>query len=255
MIAMAESAPSPSSATLDPDDVARFNSVASTWWDPNGPFKPLHRMNPMRLGYIRDRVCGHFGRDPMAPSPLAGLDIVDVGCGGGLLTEPMARLGADAVGIDAGGEGVAAARRHAEEGGLSIDYRVQTAEALAAEGKRFDVVLALEIVEHVADPETFLEALSRLMKPGGCIVMSTLNRTPRSFALAIVGAEYLLRWVPRGTHSWRQFVRPSELAAGLRRHGIATDDVSGMVLDPLRGEWRLNPRNLEVNYILFGRKG
>ncbi|HET8727805.1 MAG TPA: bifunctional 2-polyprenyl-6-hydroxyphenol methylase/3-demethylubiquinol 3-O-methyltransferase UbiG [Alphaproteobacteria bacterium] len=240
--------------TVDRADIDRFERVAAEWWDPSGPFKPLHRMNPLRVGFIRDRVAAHFGRDPLGRKPLDGLRLVDVGCGGGLLTEPMARLGADASGIDAGAEAVEVARSHAEAAGLAIDYRRLTVEELAASGARFDVVLALEIVEHVADVPTFLEALSAILEPGGAIVMSTLSRTPKSFALAVVGAEYLLRWVPRGTHNWRQFLRPSELAAGLRDGGVDVTTVQGMVLDPLRGVWSLSDRDLDVNYILFGRK-
>lgn len=240
--------------TVDPADVARFERIAADWWSPSGPFKPLHRMNPARIGFIRDQVAAHFGRDPLGRRPLAGLTLVDVGCGGGLLSEPMARLGAEVTGLDAGAEAVEVARRHAAEAGLAIDYRCRTVEDLAATGAQFDVVLALEIVEHVADVPGFLAALAAILKPGGAIVMSTLNRTPKSFAMAIVGAEYLLRWLPRGTHDWRRFLRPSELAGGLRAEEIEIVTVAGMVMDPLSGGWRLSDRDLDVNYILFGRK-
>ncbi len=247
-------------AAIDPDpsiddaEIARFESVAAEWWDSEGKFRPLHRMNPTRVGYIRDALCRHFERTVGDPKPLDGLGIADVGCGGGLLCEPMARLGARVTGVDAGEEAVSIARLHAGQMGLDIDYRQATAEALAAEGAQFDAVLALEIVEHVADIDAFLAALAGLVRPGGALIMSTLNRTPKSFGLAIVGAEYLLRWVPRGTHDWRKFVRPSELAGGLRRQGLEIDDVQGMVFNPLSGAWSLSDRDLEVNYLLSGHK-
>ena len=241
-------------ASIDDAEIARFEAVAARWWDSEGEFRPLHRLNPVRVGFIRDRLCTDFDRAPTEPTPLAGLAIADVGCGGGLLCEPMARLGARVTGIDAGDEAVAVARLHAEQAGLAIDYRAATAETLAAEGRRFDAVLALEIVEHVADVDAFLGAVAALVRPGGTLIMSTLNRTPKSFGLAILGAEYVLRWVPRGTHDWRKFVRPSELAAGLRRHGIATEALSGMVFNPLANTWRLAETDLDVNYLLAGRK-
>ncbi len=242
-------------ASIDDAEIAQFESVAAQWWDSEGQFKPLHRMNPTRVGYIRDTLCRHFDRTIGDPAPLSGLDVADVGCGGGLLCEPMARLGANVTGIDAGEEAVSIARLHAARMGLEIDYRRGTAEATAADGTTFDVVLALEIVEHVADMDAFLGAVAALVRPGGVLIMSTLNRTPKSFGLAIVGAEYLLRWVPRGTHDWRKFVRPSELAAGLRSQGIEVDDVRGMVFNPIAGTWSLSERDLEVNYLLSGRKG
>lgn len=246
--------PATSGATLDQAELARFERVAAEWWNPDGQFKPLHRMNPVRVGYIRDRVSGHYGRDPLGPRPLSGLSLADVGCGGGLLSEPMARLGAAVTGIDAGAEAVQIARLHAGQRDLPIEYACMTAEDLLRTGARFDVVLALEIVEHVADRDAFLRALAGLCKPGGAVVMSTLNRTAKSFALAIVGAEYLLRWVPRGTHTWRKFVRPSELSAGLRRHGVTVRDVTGLVYDPLRGSWSLSTQDMDVNYIVFADK-
>ena len=241
-------------ASIDESEIARFEEVAAEWWDSNGQFRPLHRMNPTRVGYIRDTLCRHFGRTAGDPKPFDGLKIADVGCGGGLLCEPMARLGAQVTGVDAGEEAVSIARLHAEQLGLKIDYRQATAEALAADGAQFDAVLALEIVEHVADVDAFLAAVAALVRPGGALIMSTLNRTPKSFGLAIVGAEYLLRWVPRGTHDWRKFVRPSELAAGLRRQRIEIDEVRGMVFNPLSGAWSLSERDLEVNYLLAGHK-
>ncbi len=248
---MASQAPA---STVDDAEIARFEAVAAEWWDTRGKFRPLHRMNPVRVGYVRDRLCDGFGRDPNGPRPLRDLAVVDVGCGGGLLCEPMARLGAAVTGVDAGAETIAIARLHARQSGLAIDYRQATAERLAAEDRRFDAVLALEVVEHVADRDAFLGALAVLVRPGGMVVLSTLNRTRKSFGLAIVGAEYLLRWVPRGTHDWRRFVRPSELSAGLRRHGVATRDIRGMVFDPLRARWSLSDRNTAVNYLLTGQR-
>jgi len=236
--------------TVDRDEVARFDALAAGWWDPDGAMAPLHAMNPARVGYIRDRLCANRGRETVGVAALAGLDVVDVGCGGGLLSEPLARLGARVTGIDAAEEAIAVARRHAEAGGLAIDYRATTAEALAATGARFDAVLALEIVEHVANVDDFLGGLSALVRPGGLVVLSTLNRTARSFATAIVGAEYVLRLLPRGTHDWRRFLRPSELAAGLRRHGLAPVDATGIVFDPRRGTWSLSARDLAVNYVM-----
>jgi len=236
--------------TVDAAELGRFERIAAGWWDPEGEFKPLHRMNPLRVGYVRDRACAHFGRDPKRIGCLAGLRAIDVGCGGGLLSEAAARLGARVTGIDAGAEAVAAARLHAAAAGLDIDYRATTAEAMAEAGARFDLVLALEIVEHVADVDLFVGALERLLAPGGLLVMSTLNRTAKSFALAKVGAEYVLRWVAPGTHDWRKFLKPHELAAALRRQGLGVDDACGMVLDPLTGTWRFAPHDLAVNYVM-----
>jgi 2-polyprenyl-6-hydroxyphenyl methylase/3-demethylubiquinone-9 3-methyltransferase len=239
--------------TVDSAEIARFESMAADWWDPDGKFRPLHRMNPLRIGYIRDRICGRLGRDPLAPKPLASLRILDIGCGGGLLSEPMARLGATVIGVDAGAEAIGVACAHAAESGLAIDYRCSSAEDLAASGARFDTVLALEIVEHVADVDAFCGALATLLQPGGTLVMSTLNRTRRSWAVAILGAEHLLRIIPRGTHDWRKFLKPHELAAALRRAGLEVGDIAGMVPDPRDG-WRLAPHHLAVNYILTAAK-
>jgi 2-polyprenyl-6-hydroxyphenyl methylase/3-demethylubiquinone-9 3-methyltransferase len=241
-------------ATIDSAEIARFESMAADWWDPDGKFRPLHRMNPLRIGYIRDRICARLGRDPLAPKPLSGLRILDIGCGGGLLSEPMARLGATVTGVDAGAEAIGVARTHAAESGLAIDYRCSSAEDLAASGVRFDAVLALEIVEHVADVDAFCQALATLLRPGGTLVMSTLNRTRRSWAVAILGAEHLLRIIPRGTHEWRKFLKPHELAAALRRAGLEVGDIAGMVPDPRGGGWRLAPHHLAVNYILTAAK-
>lgn len=240
-------------SSVDPDEVARFAAQAEAWWDPEGQFRPLHRLNPTRLRFIRDRVCAHLGRDPLAPRPLAGLRVLDVGCGGGLACEPLARLGAQVTGIDAAPESIRIATQHAAEGGLDIDYRNRSAEDLAAAGESFDLVLNLEVVEHVADLAAFLDACAALVAPGGASVIATLNRTAKSYLLAIVGAEYLLRWLPRGTHDWRKFVRPSELAAHLRRAGLTVAEMTGVAYNPLSDAWRLS-RDLEVNYMVFAVK-
>ena len=241
-------------STIDAGEVAKFEAMAAAWWDPRGEAAPLHRLNPCRLDYICDQIAAQFGRDRRAPAPFSGLSLVDVGCGGGLVAEPMARLGARVTGLDASGATVDAARLHAAGQGLEIDYRAETAEALAASGARFDVVLALEIVEHVADVGAFLDALAALARPGGLVILSTLNRTAASFAAAIVGAEYVLRWLPRGTHDWRRFVTPDALSAAAARAGLSPVDRMGMVFNPLSGDFRLSARDLSVNYLLTAEK-
>ena len=256
---MAESAGNSHSASVDPEEVAKFAALAEEWWDPDGKFAPLHRLNPLRLSFIRDRITAHLNRDPLAERPLAGLSVLDIGCGGGLLCEPLARLGAAVTGIDAAEENIEVAARHAAVSGLDIDYRHSTAEALAAEalspgGARFELVLNMEVVEHVADVAGFLKASAALAAPGGAMALATLNRTPKSFALAILGAEYVLRWLPRGTHDWRKFQRPSELVAQLRGVGLETRELTGVVYNPLTGAWRLAPRDLDVNYMIFAVK-
>jgi len=238
-------APAPS---VDPREVARFSAMAAEWWDRDGKFRPLHRLNPVRLAYIRDNLIAHFDRKSAGARPLAGLRLLDIGCGGGLIAEPLTRLGAEVTGIDASDTNIGVARAHAADMGLAIEYRTAAAEDLAADGKRFDVVLCLEIVEHVADLDGFIAAASRLVRPGGVLIVATLNRTPQSYLFAIVGAEYVLRWLPRGTHDWEKFVRPSELAAFLRRNGLAVRDLSGVVYSPLSGTWRIG-RDLGVNYL------
>lgn len=248
---MAETAHS----TVDEGEIERFSRIAEEWWDPKGKFAPLHRLNPVRLGYIRDRAAGHWQRDPLSGSPLQGLSLLDIGCGGGLLCEPMARLGAAVTGIDAAQRNIATARLHAEGQGLAIDYRETTAEALAAEGRQFDIVLALEIIEHVADVDLFLRSCGHLTKPGGLVFLSTLNRTAKAWALAIAGAEYLLRWLPRGTHDWKKFLKPSEVVRGLRSGGVETQEIVGVVYSPLSRAWSLNKRDLDVNYMLYGVAG
>ncbi|WP_134725322.1 bifunctional 2-polyprenyl-6-hydroxyphenol methylase/3-demethylubiquinol 3-O-methyltransferase UbiG [Paracoccus luteus] len=238
--------------SIDPAEVAKFQAMAAEWWDVQGKFKPLHMMNPVRLDYILSQIAAEFGRDRRSLRPLAGLRLLDIGCGGGLVAEPMARLGAAVTGADAAEENIAVARLHAEQSGLSIDYRATTAEALADEGATFDVVLALEIVEHVADPAEFVATCARLLRPGGMLVLSTLNRTPQSFAAAIVGAEWVMRWLPRGTHDWRRFIRPDDLAAMAEAAGVTVVDRTGMVFNPLRWSWSLSRDDLAVNYAVTG---
>lgn len=236
--------------SVDPAEIAKFAAMADAWWDPQGKFRPLHRLNPARLTYIRDSCAARFNRDAKAPRPLAGLNVVDIGCGGGLICEPLARLGATVTGIDAGTETIAIARSHAAESDLAIDYREATAEMLAEAGERFDVVLSMEVVEHVGDPAAFMAACSQLVAPGGLLIVATLNRTAKSFAFAIVGAEYVLRWLPRGTHDWRRFLRPSELAAMVRGQGLTLNNAMGIVYSPLGDSWRLSTSDLDVNYML-----
>jgi 2-polyprenyl-6-hydroxyphenyl methylase/3-demethylubiquinone-9 3-methyltransferase len=236
-------------ASVDPAEIAKFEAMAEAWWDPNGKFRPLHRLNPVRLAYIRDQACQRFGRDAKSPNPLDGLDLLDIGCGGGLLSEPMARMGARVVGIDASHRNIAIAGLHAQRMGLTIDYRCQTVEALAESGeRRFDIVLNMEVIEHVADVEGFMAASVGLLKPGGMMIVATLNRTAKSYALAIVGAEYLLRWLPRGTHDWKRFLRPSELAHLIARAGGHVLALEGVVYNPLTDHWSLS-RDLGVNYM------
>lgn len=240
-------------ASIDPAEIERFSALAAEWWDPQGKFRPLHKFNPVRLGFLRDRIAAHFRRDPLGNTPLEGLRLLDIGCGGGLVSEPMARLGAAVTGADAGERNIGVASLHAAEAGLAIDYRCTSAEALAEAGEQFDVVLALEVVEHVADLEGFLLACGRMVKPGGLLIAATLNRTPKSFALGIVAAEYILNWVPRGTHDWKKFLKPHELAAGLRRAGLTLKDVAGVSYDPLADRWRIST-DTGVNYMLVAEK-
>jgi 2-polyprenyl-6-hydroxyphenyl methylase / 3-demethylubiquinone-9 3-methyltransferase len=235
--------------TVDPRDVDRFARQSADWWDAAGGFRPLHRINPVRIDFIRRHLLAHFGRDARSLSPFAGLGLADIGCGGGLIAEPMSRLGFAVTGIDAGAPTIAAARAHAASQGLTIDYRVADIEALARSGERFDAALALEVIEHVADRDAFFAALGALVKPGGAVIGATINRTARSFALAIVGAEYLLHWLPPGTHDWHRFVRPSEFVLGLRRAGLATTALSGLTFDWREREWRESD-DLSVNYLL-----
>lgn len=235
--------------TIDPTEVAKFEAMAAEWWDPKGKFKPLHQMNPCRLGYITAQIAAEFGRDLREDRPFAGLRLLDIGCGGGLLSEPMARLGADVVGADAAPRNIPVAQIHAEQSGLAIDYRHTTAEDLAAAGEAFDVVLNMEVVEHVADPLAYLTACQQLLKPGGLMVCSTLNRNAKSFAMAIIGAEWVMRWLPKGTHDWNKFITPDELADLITRAGLTLVDRKGMVFNPVSWSWSLSDRDLSVNYV------
>ncbi|RID92378.1 bifunctional 2-polyprenyl-6-hydroxyphenol methylase/3-demethylubiquinol 3-O-methyltransferase UbiG [Gemmobacter lutimaris] len=235
--------------TIDPGEVAKFEAMAAEWWDPSGKFKPLHQMNPCRLHYITSQISAEFDRNLTQPLPFAGLRILDIGCGGGLLSEPMARLGAEVVGADAAPRNIPVAQLHAEQSGLTIDYRNTTAEALAEAGEQFDVVLNMEVVEHVADPLAYLTACQTLLKPGGLMICSTLNRNAKSFAMAIVGAEWVMRWLPKGTHDWAKFITPDELYELIRRAGLDPVDRKGMVFNPVSWNWSLSARDLSVNYV------
>ena len=250
-----EASPAPygPAALVDGADVARYDALGDEWWDPKGAMAPLHRLNPTRIRYLRDLMVRHFAVPADRALPLDGLRILDVGSGGGLLSEPLARLGGRVTGIDPAPNNVAAAARHAAAGGVGIDYRAATADMLAEAGERFDAVLALEVVEHVPDPDGFIATACSLVRPGGLFVLSTLNRTAKSFALAIVGAEYVLGWLPRGTHKWRQFRTPDEVATPLRLAGLKVADRTGMVFDPLRRTWNLS-RDTDVNYLLAAKR-
>lgn len=236
--------------TIDDREVEKFQAMAAEWWDPHGKFRPLHMLNPCRLDYITRQIAGEFDRDPSASAPFEGLRLLDIGCGGGLLSEPMARLGAEVVGVDAAERNIPVARAHAEQSGLEIDYRHSTAEALVEAGEApFDVVLNMEVVEHVADPLAYLTACRDLLRSGGLHVCSTINRNPKSFAMAIVGAEYVMRWLPKGTHEWSKFITPDELFDLLRRAGLEPVDRTGFVFNPVTWSWRLSERDLSVNYV------
>lgn len=245
--------PTPTGGTVADDEIRRFAAIAGEWWDTDGKFRPLHQLGPARLTFIRDHLAAHFGRDPLAPRPLDRLHVLDIGCGGGLLCEPLCRMGAAVTGIDAGREAIEVARAHAVEVGLDIDYRHQPPEDLAGGTETYDVVLTMEVVEHVADLGAFLAAAAGLLRPGGAMVLSTLNRTLKSLALAKVGAEYLLRWVPPGTHDWRKFRRPSELGRLLRPLGLEIDALKGVVYRPFSDSWELAD-DLDINYMVFARK-
>ncbi len=244
---------SPLTTSVDPAEIDRFSRIAAEWWDPKGKFAPLHRFNPVRLAYLKREIAGHFARAGTGVRSLDGLTVVDIGCGGGLLSEPLARLGAAVTGIDPSQTNIGVARAHAADAGLSIDYRPTTAESLGEAGETFDVVLALEVVEHVADVPAFIEAAARLVRPGGLLVFSTINRTAKAFALAIVGAEYLLRWLPRGTHSYDRLVRPEEIEGPLQGLGFTLLDRRGVVYDPFRDRWSEDD-DTDVNYMILATR-
>ena len=238
-------------STVDQDEINHFSKDSEHWWDENGPFAPLHRLNPVRMKFIRNAVAHHYGLETSTASALKGLKILDIGCGGGLVSEPLARMGANVTGIDADKTAIKVATAHAKSSGLKIDYRAKSTDTLKGQ---FDVVLALEIVEHVASVDKFVDECVGLCRPDGLLVMSTLNRTPKSFALGIVAAEYILRWVPVGTHNWKKFVRPSELANALRHAGATPQDVKGLRLHPLKNEFEVVENDIDVNYFMTATK-
>ena len=235
--------------TVDPAEIAKFEAMAAEWWDLNGKFKPLHMMNPVRLDYITRQIAAEFNRDLNSSTPFKGLRIADIGCGGGLLCEPMARLGADVVGVDAAARNIPVAEVHAAQSGLSIDYRHTTAEAMAAAGQQFDVVINMEVVEHVADPQGYLTACQQLLKSGGLHLCSTINRNPKSFVMAIIGAEWVMRWLPKGTHEWSKFITPEELFDLLTKAGLDPVDRKGYVFNFAKFTWSISDKDLSVNYV------
>ncbi|NND21887.1 MAG: bifunctional 2-polyprenyl-6-hydroxyphenol methylase/3-demethylubiquinol 3-O-methyltransferase UbiG [Silicimonas sp.] len=236
-------------STIDSGEIEKFQAMAAEWWDPNGKFKPLHMLNPCRLDYITSQIAVEFDRDLTTNEPFQGLRILDIGCGGGLLSEPMARLGAEVVGADAAERNIPVARLHAEEQGLVIDYRHTTAEDLVAADEKFDAVLNMEVVEHVADPLAYLTACHDLLKQGGLMTCSTINRNPKSYAMAIIGAEHIMRWLPKGTHEWSKFITPDELYDLLRQAGFDPVDRKGFVFNPVTWSWQLSEKDLSVNYV------
>jgi 2-polyprenyl-6-hydroxyphenyl methylase / 3-demethylubiquinone-9 3-methyltransferase len=240
-------------STIDADEVAHFSRLSSQWWDTRGPLRALHKFNPVRVGYVRERTAMHFGRDPTSPDCLAGLRLLDIGCGGGILSEPLAQLGATVVGVDPSATNIAVAQHHAAERGLAVDYRCTTAEALAAAGEAFDAVLAMEVIEHVADVDLFIELAVAVVKPGGLIFLATFNRTLKSLALGIIAGEYILRWVPRGTHQWRKFITPDELTVMTERRRTRVIDRAGVSYRILTHRWQLSD-DLEINYMLVAEK-
>jgi 2-polyprenyl-6-hydroxyphenyl methylase / 3-demethylubiquinone-9 3-methyltransferase len=240
--------------TVDDDEVARFSAMADEWWDARGKMAPLHKLNPARLAYIRNSACRHFGRNAKEVECLRGLRVLDIGCGGGLLSEPLARIGAQVVGVDPADANIAAAKLHARDNDVAVDYRVGTAEALADAGERFDIVLAMEVVEHVADVNLFVRRCAEMVRPGGLMIVATINRTIKSFALAIVGAEYVLGWLPRGTHRWDKFVTPNELEIALELGGLRVIEDRGVIYNLLADRWQL-AGDTDVNYMMAANRG
>ena len=239
--------------TINDAEVAKFTAMAAEWWDPKGKFKPIHKFNPVRLAYIREHVLAHFGRDGTEMRPFEGLTVLDVGCGGGLLCEPMARLGATVAGIDAAERNIAIARLHAEQSGVAVDYSVTTSEALAATGRTFDLVLNMEVVEHVDNVPLYMKSCADLVAPGGLMLTATLNRTARALAFAVIGAEYVLGWLPKGTHDWKKFLTPDEIKALITRNGLKVTDQTGVVYHPLADDWRKS-RDMAINYMVMAQR-
>lgn len=241
-------------SSLDSGEVEKFSKLAAEWWNPKGKMGVLHKFNPVRLAWIKEQACARLGLDPLARAPFEGLRLLDIGCGGGLLCEPMARLGASVVGVDASEKNIKTARVHAAEMELAIDYRVGMAEDLAAAGEKFDIILNMEVIEHVAQPAFFVASCASMLKPGGLMFVATLNRTLKSFGLAIIGAEYVLGWLPKGTHEWERFVTPDELRGWMSENGVGVKAESGVTYHPLADEWR-GSRDMGVNYMVVGQRG
>ena len=242
------------SRTANAEEIARFSAMAEKWWDPNGAMKPLHKFNPIRLQLLRDNIAAHLGRDANQLDVLKDVEIIDIGCGAGLLSEPLARMGAKMTSIDAAENNIEVAKVHAAQSGLAIEYRNCTPEMLVDEGKQFDIVLNMEVIEHVDDPQFFMQACASVLKPGGLMFVATLNRTIKSLALAKIGAEYILRWLPAGTHDWRKFVKPSEMSGYLRGAGLEMTDITGVAYNPINDKWYPAPRDLDVNYMVIASK-
>lgn len=239
--------------TIDKAEIEHFSRIAAEWWNPQGKFRPLHKFNPTRLAYLKEKICLHFGRDPLSQRPLEGLRVLDIGCGGGLLCEPMANMGAIIIGADASETNIEVAKIHAEQSGVHVDYRATTAEALAEAGEQFDIVLNMEVVEHVADVDLFMSATAQMVKPGGLMFVATINRTMKAYGLAIIGAEYVLRWLPRGTHQYDKLVRPEELEAALTQAGLKVSDKIGVTYNPLADSWSRST-DLSVNYMIMAER-
>ena len=243
----------PARTTIDQIEVDRFSAMAAEWWSPTGKFRPLHKFNPVRLAYLRDRICENYGRDPRAARPLAGLRILDIGCGGGLLSEPVARMGATVIGADPSEKNIGIASTHARQSGVEVDYRAVTAEQLAEAGETFDVVMNMEVVEHVADVNFFMTTCAGMVRPGGMMFVATINRTMKAMALAIIGAEYVLRWLPRGTHQYEKLVRPEELEAPINASGMSISDRTGVFFNPIQNQWNLS-KDMDVNYMMVAKR-